>query len=128
MKLLFLALLCSVPVSLGERRTHVDLIEKNTVYDAKDGKPKFTQVIFWHRYGATGKFHARYFYVLSDREPDPRTPRKTPGGQWEAYYGDSPMSKAYSDGYIETHTVYDPERQDQKFLYLEHRLAMPKGK
>ena len=127
MKLLFLLILCSVPLSLGPSRCHTDLIEHNTVIES-NGKPKFSQVILWERLPATGSYVVREWYMLTDFNAEIGTPYKTTGGQWEVVLPNRRAKvKVYSDLYRETRTLTDPERENQKVLDVKFRLLFPKG-
>ena len=127
MKFLAILLLASVPLTLGPKRTPVDMIEHNVVYDAKDGKPKFSQVILWEKLPDENKFVVREWYMLTDMNSI-GIPYKTAGGQWEALLPNRKgQVKVYSDLYRETETPYDPERRDQKVLDPKFRLLLPKG-
>jgi len=127
MKLLFLTLFASVPLSLGPSRHHTDLIEHNTVIEP-NGKPKFEQVILWERLPATGRYVVREWYLLNDYNSELGVPYKTTDGQWEvAMPTRRGAVKVYSDLYRATRTVYDPERENQKVLDVKYRLMFPKG-
>ena len=127
MKLLAILLLAGVPLSLGPKRTPVDLLEVNTCVDPKDGKTKFQQVLIWERLPATGEYRIREWYMLTDMNAI-GIPYKTAGGQWEAVLPNRKgQVKVYADLYRETKTPYDPERRDQKFLDPKFRLLLPKG-
>lgn len=128
MKLLFLALLASLPLSRWQSRVHVDCLEVNTVYDPKDGRTKFEQVLIWERLPANGQYRIREWYMLTEMNSI-GIPYKTEGGQWEAVVPTKKGSvKVYTDLYRETETPYDPERLDQKSLDPKYRLLLPKGK
>ena len=127
MKLLFLTLFASVPLSLGPSRCQTDLIEHNTVIEP-NGKPKFSQVILWERLPATGSYVVREWYMLNDTNSELGVPYKTTGGQWEVVLPNRRAKvKVYSDLYRETRTLTDPERENQKVLDVKFRLLFTKG-
>lgn len=126
MQWLAIAILASVPLlARMQVDVHVDLLEVNHVYGSK-GEHRFTQVIAWEREAATGRYLVRDWFVLQDDRYDPRTVSVTSGGlysvQWDQH---TTNRRVFSAAFLETHTPYDRERQNQKVLSPNYRLCLP---
>jgi hypothetical protein len=125
MKFLALLLIASVPAQFTGKSTYIDKIEKNSVYTEQGGYI-YSQVILWERDPVTGKYEVREWYLL-DREDDPRHPVRQTNGLVEALLEqNNPYTKVRSRLYVETHTPYDRERANQKFLQVEDRIVVPR--
>lgn len=104
-----------------------DMIELNHYYDLS-GKQIYDQVIYWRRRPQDGKYEVREWALVEDRESVSNRPRKdVNSGLWESYY------KRQSDNYYlhvtapifkESHTMYDPERENKKMTPETSRIGL----
>lgn len=96
----------------------VDMIETNHVYNA-DGSKRFTQTIFWDL-AKDGRYHVRA-YVLNGAVQVARHRL----GHWSAVWiKDGRLREVRSLTWHETHTMYDIEIIDRKWVPIEKRRRL----
>lgn len=104
-----------------------DMMELNHYYD-KSGKHIFDQVIYWRRRPQDGKYEVREWVLVEDRESVNNRPRKNENsGLWESYYkrsGDDYYLIVRSPIFKESHTMYDPERENKKITPENLRMGL----
>lgn len=104
-----------------------DMMELNHFYDCK-GCHVFSQVIFWERNPANGKYNVRAWVLVEMRESLNRIPVKNEiDGLWHCDWFDSDkgiLRKIKSGIYRESWTQSDPEKENKKVLPEKYRLAL----
>lgn len=104
-----------------------DMMELNHYYD-KDGRQIYDQVIYWRRRPQDGKYEVREWALVEDRESVNNRPCKNENsGMWESYYkrsGDDYYLIVTSPIFKESHTMYDPERENKKMTPETSRIGL----
>lgn len=114
MKSLFLILaFCGVGGGLPPITQSTDMVELNHKY-SEQGNHTFSQVIFWERIPATGKYRVRDWVLVEMQESLNRIPIRR-NGVWEtAFVRDGIYYDVRSNLFRESWTQTDPEIEDAK--------------
>lgn len=99
-------------------REHVDLMELNHKYDNR-GCYTFSQVIFWERSPANGKYHVRDWMIVDVEESLCCIPVKRGGIYASAFVKNGVFYDVRSQLFRESWTNTDPEIEDGK-VYPKH--------
>jgi hypothetical protein len=107
-------------------REHVDLIELNHKFDER-GCHTFSQVIFWERSVANGKYRVRDWVIVDDRESLCSVPVKEGGIYVSTFIRNGIFYSVRSPLFRESWTQTDPEIEDGKRYpkHLRRLLAKP---
>jgi hypothetical protein len=107
-------------------REHVDLIELNHKHDER-GCHTFSQVIFWERSVANGKYRVRDWVMVDDRESLCSVPSKQGGIYVSTFVRNGIFYSVRSLLFRESWTQTDPEIEDSKKnpKHLRRLLSKP---
>ncbi len=106
-------------------REHVDLMELNHKYD-NCGRHTFSQVIFWERSPATGKYHVRDWIIVDVEESPWCVPIERGGIYVSTFFRHGISYSVRSPLFRESWTHIDPEVEDAKKNPKHLRRPLPK--
>lgn len=121
-QLMLIATLGLIPQSTVLRQS-VDLIEVNHFFDDQ-GRPVFSQVIFYDWQPATARYEVRAWRLLKSRHQVPR--RDFLYGGYSCLWNDGGVYRwIFTPALRKTWTQYDPELLERERLPRERRRELP---
>lgn len=117
-----LLLAAIVPQPGDMLRDVVDVIEVNHVYD-DDGRPVFTQVIFWDWWMSASRYHVRTWRMVKEAVQLPRRDH-VHGGYVAQWLDGQTLRAVHALGIRETWTQYDVEMLERETLPVEQRSPL----
>jgi len=106
----------------GVARDVVDVIEVNHVYD-DDGRPVFTQQIFWVWSERESRYHVRAWRMVKEAAQLPRRDH-VHGGYVAQWLDGQTLRAVHALSIRETWTQYDVEMLERETLPVEQRTPL----